>query len=259
MRAHNLPAAAGWRWLTGGYAIFRRNPPVLSMLVIAYWFSVLLLNVFPLIGAVLASLAIPGLSVGLMRACREIERGQPVGLQTLYGSLRENPRALVTLGALYFAATLAVLGLSALADGGDFLGGLLSARPVDPEAVESGEFWAPALIVAAAMTPVLMAYWFAPVLAAWHGVPVFKSLFFSFVACWLNWRAFSVYALAMLLVAGIVPGVVLGLLLVLFPAGQSFVTALVTVPMILVVAPVIFASFYVSYRDVFGSSIDASA
>jgi hypothetical protein len=51
----------------------------------------------------------------------------------------------------------------------------------------------PALIVAIFMVPVLMAWWFAPILAAWHRQPLGKSLFFSFVACSMNWRPFVVY------------------------------------------------------------------
>ena len=85
MRAQSLPASAGWHWLVSGFAIYRRNPILLSMLVLAYWFTILLLNVLPVIGAVAASLIIPGLSVGLMQASRNLERGQAIGIQTLYG------------------------------------------------------------------------------------------------------------------------------------------------------------------------------
>ena len=81
MRAQTLPPAAGWQWILGGFAIFRRNPVMLGMLVVAYWFTVLFLNIVPVIGVLLASLAIPGLSVGLMQAARNVERGQPVDLE----------------------------------------------------------------------------------------------------------------------------------------------------------------------------------
>ena len=47
---------------------------MLGMLVVAYWFLVLFLNIVPVIGVLLASLAIPGLSVGLMQAARNVER-----------------------------------------------------------------------------------------------------------------------------------------------------------------------------------------
>lgn len=251
MRAQTLPAAAGWRWLTGGFAIFRRNPPLLILLVISYWFTVLLLNVIPVLGAVLASLAIPGLSVGLMQACRDIERGETAGLQTLFGSLKDNPRTLTALGGLYLVATLAVLGISTLVDGGELLRFMLSTKPMDPEALESGRLILPFSVVMLLLVPVLMAYWYAPVLAAWHRLPVFKALFFSFVACWLNWRAFFLYGLGLVLVAAILPGIALGLLVAIFPGAQNFLATLLTVPMVLTVAPTIFASFYVSYRDVF--------
>lgn len=257
MRAQTLPAAAGWRWLTGGFAIFRRNPPLLALLVIAYWFTVLLLNIVPVLGAVVASMAIPGLSVGLMQACRDLERGETAGLPTLFGSLKENPKSLMTLGALYFMATLGIFGLASLVDGGEFLRFMLSAQPIDPQAAESGHLLLPFGILMLLLMPLLMAYWYAPVLAAWHRLPVFKALFFSFVACWINWRAFFIYGLGLFLVAAILPGIVLGLLVAILPGTPNFLATLVTVPMVLMVAPTIFASFYVSYRDVFTISDSA--
>ena len=254
MRAQTLPPAAGWQWILGGFAIFRRNPVLLGMLVVAYWFTVLFLNIVPVLGVLLASLAIPGLSVGLMQAARNIERGQPVGIQTLYGSLRENARTLIALGALYLCCTLGALGLSALVDGGALLNFMLSNSRAERALVEDADFTLSALFITLLMTPVLMAWWFAPVLAAWHRLGVGKSLFFSFIACWMNWRPFLVYGLGLLIVAGILPGVLLGILLLVMPGAANLVTALVTMPMVLIVAPTVFASFYASYRDIFGIS-----
>ena len=254
MRAQTLPASAGWRWIISGFAIYRRNPILLSMLVLTYWFTILLLNVLPVIGAIAASLIIPGLSVGLMQASRNLERGQPIGIQTLFGGLKENTKTLVALGALYLVLTLGILGISALSDGGDLLSFMLSGKQADREAIEEGNFALPALIVMLLMTPVMMAYWFAPVLAAWHKLTLGRALFYSIVACWINWRPFLSYGIALLLVAGVIPGLLLGVLLALFPDAQPFITALITMPMLLAVAPAIFASFYASYRDIFGIS-----
>jgi len=254
VRAQTLPAAAGWRWIVGGFAIFRRNPPILAMLVAAYWFTVLFLNIIPVLGTVVSSMVIPGLSVGLMRASRNLERGHQIGLPTLYGGLKENTRTLLALGALYLVATLAVLGLSALFDGGNLLRYMLAGNRVERAIVEDADFTLPVLVVVAMMTPVIMAWWFAPVLAAWHRISLVKSLFFSFVACWMNWRPFLVYSIGLLVVGGFVPGLLVGLVLIVAPGALPFATALVTVPMALVVAPIVFASFYVCYRDIFGIS-----
>lgn len=238
----------------GGFAIFRRNPIMFGMLVIAYWFTVLFLNVVPYVGVLVASLAIPGLSVGLMQAARNLERGQPIGLQTLYGSLKENGRTLAILGALYLACTLGTLGLSSLVDGGDLMRFMLASNRTERAVVEDSDFLLSAVFVMSLMTPVLMAWWFAPILASWHRLTVGRSLFFSFMACWMNWRPFLTYGLGLLIVAGVLPGLLLGILLLVMPGAASLVTAIITLPMVLVVAPTIFASFYASYRDIFGIS-----
>ena len=254
MRAQTLSPVAGWGWILTGFAIFRRNPITLGMLVLTYWFTVVFLNVLPYVGALLASLVIPGLSVGLMQAARQVERGQPIGVQTLFGSMKENGRTLIALGALYLACTLGILGLSTLLDGGDMFRFMMSSNRAERAALEEADFITPALFVMALMTPVMMAYWFAPVLAAWHRLTLGRALFFSFVACWMNWRAFLVYGAGLLLAAGVIPGVLLGLLMLLFPDAANFITAIVTMPMVLVIAPTIFASFYACYRDIFGIS-----
>ncbi len=227
---------------------------MLGMLVVAYWFTLLFLNILPVVGSLAASLAIPGLSVGLMQAARNIERGQPVGLQTLYGSMKENGRTLLALGALYLCCTLGVLGLSTLIDGGALFQYMLAANRTERAAVEDADFILPLLFVMLLMAPVLMAYWFAPVLAAWHRLSVGKALFFSFVACWVNLRPFLTYGIGLVLLGGIVPGLVLGVLLLIAPGAAGLVTAFVTLPMVLIVAPVIFASFYACYREIFGIS-----
>ena len=100
-------------------------------------------------------------------------------------------------------------------------------------------------------TPLMMAYWYAPVLTAWHGCTPAKALFFSFFASMRNWRAFLAYGASLVVFAGLVPGLLLGLLSSLVPDSGSFFAALLSVPLLLVLAPTLFASFYVSYREVF--------
>jgi hypothetical protein len=254
MRAQTLPYAAGWGWILTGFAIFRRNPLVLGMLVLTYWFTVIFLNVLPFVGTLAASLVIPGLSVGLMQAARQVERGLPIGVQTLFGSMKENGRTLLALGALYLCCTLGILGMSTLLDGGDMFRFMMANNRTERAAVEDADFIVPALFVMLMMTPVMMAYWFAPVLAAWHRLTLGRSLFFSLVACWINWRAFLIYGAGLMLVAGIAPGVLLGVLLLLFPDAANFIAAVITMPLVLIIAPTLFASFYASYRDIFGIS-----
>ena len=256
MQALTLPAAQGWRWLTDGFRIFRRNHLMLTFLVVSYWVLMALVNVIPVIGTIATTLCIPAFSVSLMNACRSIERGTPLGPQLLFSGFANNLRALLTLGAIYLAAVVAILGLSALADDGALMAMMLAGQKPDAETVSSGSLLLATEIALVLLCPLIMAYWYAPVLAGWHGLSPAKALFFSFVACLRNWRPFLVYSLAIGVVATLVPGIVLGILAALLPSGASLVLVLMMVLLILVLAPTLFASFYVSYRDVFVSVDD---
>jgi hypothetical protein len=256
MQALTLPAAQGWRWLTDGFRIFRRNHLMLTFLVVSYWVLMALVNVIPVIGTIATTLCIPAFSVSLMNACRSIERGTPLGPQLLFSGFANNLRALLTLGAIYLAAVVAILGLSALADDGALMAMMLAGQKPDAETVSSGSLLLATEIALVLLCPLIMAYWYAPVLAGWHGLSPAKALFFSLVACLRNWRPFLVYSLAIGVVATLVPGIVLGILAALLPSGASLVLVLMMVLLILVLAPTLFASFYVSYRDVFVSVDD---
>lgn len=111
-----------------------------------------------------------------------------------------------------------------------------------------------ALLVAAALyVPVMMAFWFAPVLVAWHGLSAAKALFFSFFACLINWRAFLAYGVGAALALFVLPAGV-ALVAMLLSAGQARAVLVgVMFPFMLMLLPTLFASFYASYRDVFGT------
>jgi hypothetical protein len=251
MQALKLPARRGWRWLAGGFALFRKNPPLLTLLVVSYWVLVAMINLVPVIGAIAATLCIPAFSVSLMNACRELDQGRPIRPALLFSGFRENLKTLLMLGGLYLGATITILGLSAFADDGVLMQMMLGGKPPGDEALASGPFLAATQIAMILLTPLMMAYWYAPVLAAWHGFSVSKALFFSFIACLRNWRAFLAYMAAMTVFGALLPGVVLGLLASLSPDAVSFFATLFSIPLLLVLAPTLFASFYVSYRDVF--------
>jgi hypothetical protein len=255
LRAQNLPAAAGWQWLTHGFAIYRRNPLLFALQVMTYWFVMLFVNIVPLLGTLVASLINPALLVGLMLSARHLEQGKPISVRTLFEAFRDDYKPLLWLGGLYLIASLAALSLSVLADGGDFLRFLLAGDKAERAAFEQDSMLVPLAFIAGGMLPVLMAWWFAPVLVAWHRQAVGKALFFSFMACVINWRPFLVYSLALVLIGGILPGMALGLLGVLLPTALApLLGTLALFAAAGVLAPTLFASFYVAYRDIFGIS-----
>ncbi len=258
MQALTLPARRGLRWLTEGFGIFRRNRLLHSLAVLGYWSLMALLNSLPLIGQLATTLLIPVFSVSLMNICRLFEQGQPFVPQLLFSGFAKNLRVLLLLGVVYILASLAILGIIALVDGGVLFRFVVLAQRPDEQALAGNAVMYAGQLALLLFAPLMMCYWYAPVLVAWHDLPAAKSLFFSFVACLRNWRAFVVYALAIAIFGALVPGVLLGLLGVLFAgAGELFSLAFAAL-VALVLLPTLYASFYVSYRDVF-VTIDENA
>jgi hypothetical protein len=157
------------------------------------------------------------------------------------------------LGALYLVATLLVLGSSALADNGLLARWMLFGQKPTQEALAESQLVLALVLATLIYTPVLMGYWFAPVLAAWRGMSAAQSLFYSFFATLRNWRAFLVYSLAFALIGGIMPMLVLIIALALRPTSAVLSSILIysMVPAVLTLVPTLFASFYTSYIDIF--------
>jgi len=253
MQALTLPARRGWRWLTDGFAIFRRNQLKLSLAVLGYWILMALINAVPLLGQPAATLLIPVFSVSLMNACRLLEQGTPLPPQLLFSGFQQNLRALLTLGAVYIAVSVAILAIVAAVDGG-VLFRLVVLAESPPEAVlTSGSVIFAGQLALVLFAPLMMAFWYAPVLVAWHDLSVGKSLFFSFVACLRNWRAFLVYSASIAVVGALLPGLLVGVFSTLFAGGAGLLSVALTSLIVLVLLPTLYASFYVSYRDVFVS------
>lgn len=253
MHATLLTPRRGWQWLVDGFAIFRRNPPILGLVVISYWLLLGLLGLFGFLGMIAAALATPALSVGVAVACRGLANRHPVQPMMLFDGFRGALRPQLILGALYFVATLLVLIIVSPLDDGALLLLRLDMMPVG-EALSAPGIHAAVQLAVLLTVPVMFAFWYAPLLVAWHGQPVAKSVFFSVVACVRNWRAFAVYGLSVVGLVLVAPMVLVRLLHLLVPPVADLLSAILAVPFLLIVAPTLFASVYTSYRDVFESS-----
>ena len=252
-----VPARHGWFWLARGFLLFRKNPAMWTLLVFTYWMLIAFINQIPVAGPLVATLVLPAFSVSFMEMCRELDRGGPLRPALLFAGFRKGLPTLLTMGALYLAAIMAVLGISALADGGTLANWVIYGTPPSAAAMRDGSLSAALMIAAVAGTPVVMAFWFAPVLAAWDGMGAAKALFFSFFAGLRNWRAFLLYG-AVLSLAGAALSIVLVTAAVML-RGHPDMLRLGLIAAVLVTMPTLFGSFYAAYRDVFPPSTAAEA
>src|SRR6266853_973052 len=196
-----VPAKNGWLWLVRGFALFRKSPPMWLFLVFAYWIAASLLGQIRYVGPAASTVLLPAFFVSFMVMCAVLDRGGLLRPGLLFAGFRSALGTLIALGVLSLVSIIVVLGVASLADSGVLMTLMLSGRQPPAEALQDGSVLSAMLVATLAATPVAMAFWFAPVLAAWNGIGAAQSLFYSFFSVWRNWRAFFVYG-AVLAVAG---------------------------------------------------------
>ncbi len=274
MQARRLPAVRGAFWLFEGFRLFRRNPPLITSLTLVYLLVVQLLAVLlPGIGPILLPLFLPVMTLIVANGCRLVDLGQKPDKATLLHGVAGNFPAMLQLGGLQLLGAVLVILLSMALNGGTdplAAGGALPAAPnmgeggVVPGTDAAADAAAQVAMLNALFqvlllaTPLIIAFWFAPFLVGWDRVSPAKSVFFSTVASLRNWRAMSMFSLAGLVLAGIIPGFFL--IVISQVSGMALGPALVALRMVLIffVAPVLTASIYISYRDIFQPSVDTN-
>ncbi len=255
MHVQQVPMQRGWYWPRDGFALWRRNPALISFLAFGYLLILIVVSVFPFIGQPLAFLLMPALSLGVFNGCRVVDEGRKTGPDILLSGFRNNVQSLLTIGGCYLVGSVFALLITIPVDGGVLVKTVLYGK-VDPALINSTpRFALAALLAAGVSTPVIMAYWFAPVLAGWWSLPAMKALFFSFYACLRNWRPFLAFGVALLLFGVILPSFVLGVIGLVSPVLAN----LLSIPLLLLLVPIAFASFYINVRDVLGLPGDVPA
>lgn len=249
MQARVVTPSRGARWLAEGWRLFRAAPLGWLALVFAYWLAMTIVSLVPVAGVAAASVLVPPFAVGFMAAARAAERGAPLELALLTEGFRHSLKAQLILGLVYFGCLALLLAATAAADGGALARWMLTGLRPDAEMLQSDEFLAALAGAALLYLPVMMMFWFAPPLAAWHASGAAKALFFSFFACLMNWRAFLAYGAVVALVTVAGPFLVL---FALMQAGSPLPVMSLVFPLLILLLPTLFASFYASYRDVFG-------
>jgi hypothetical protein len=251
--ARIVAGSRGVHWLGEGWRLFRAAPLAWIALVFTYWLLMNMALLVPVLGIFAAPVLVPAFSVGFMAASRAAARGGPVGLENLFAGFRENLSGQLALGVAYLAFLALLLGATTLVDGGELLHSVRTGESLGGAGSESAAAYGAMLVAIALYVPVMMMYWFAPVLVAWHGIGAAKSLIFSLLACLLNWRAFLAYGAVTTLMTVVAPSIGLSALRVITGGALPVPLDAIVYPLFLVMLPTLQASFYASYRDIFAA------
>lgn len=234
MGARAVGAGQGWTWIADGFGLFKKAPGIWIALVVILFVILVVLAFIPLLGAVATFLLMPAFLGGLILGCRELQGGGELELRHLFAGFdKAHAGNLIVLGALTIAGWVIVM-LPVVAIVG--AGAIVAVMRGDTAgaAAMGGSVLIAWLVALALSIPIYMALWFAPSLVVLGERAPVAALKESFVGCLKNILPFLVYSIVVAAL-GIVASIPLGL-------GW------------LVLGPVLIASVYTAYQDIFSDA-----
>ena len=237
-----LAAGEGTTWIARGWELFKKSPLIWIIVIVILFVLSLVLSIAGFIGTIVYYLVSPVLAAGLMNGCRSIEQGGELEFEHLFsGFTGDRLVPLLILGAIFIAAYGVLLLVFVMFAGMSVVSAFMVG---DPSAIYTmgAAVLMPillgGLVVAALGVPVMMAYWFAPALVMLGRLSPMDAAKESFMACLRNFLAFLVYGLVMGLLA----------IVAVIPLGLG----------LLVWVPVMIASTYAGYRQIFTAQAPAA-
>lgn len=223
------PAGHGWTWIADGWELFKRQPGLWIGMWLLFVVIFIAVGIIPFLGMV-TGIFWPVFVAGFAIGCRALDEGGEMELGHLFAGFRERLGTLLAVGALSFVASLVVGMIVGLA----VVGGMFAMMGASPEAMAAAggtTVLLAVLITIALLLPVMMAVWFAPLLIVFQQQGAIEAMKQSFIGCLKNIVPFLIYG---------VIGFVL-LFVAMLPLGLG----------LLVVGPVLTASIYTAYRDIY--------
>jgi uncharacterized membrane protein len=223
------PIGNGWTWIADGWDLFKRQPGMWIGIVLLLFVIMIAAALIPIVGGLLMSLFGPVFAAGIVTGCKTLDTGGELEIGHLFAGFREKTGTLVAVGGLYLAASLVVMLVVGLIMGvGMFT--MMGGDQAQMQALGMTMVLA-MLVMFALLLPVVMAIWFAAPLVVFHDQGAVEAMKGSFIGCLKNLLPFLWY------------GVLLFLL--------SIVASLPLLLGWLVLGPVLAASVYTSYRDIY--------
>jgi uncharacterized membrane protein len=227
----NVPAGNGWTWIVQGWNLFRRQPGMWIGIVVVLALMSLVAAMIPFIGSLALMVLFPVFTAGLMLGCRAQAEGGELGFGHLFAGFRERFGPLAAVGAIYLGVTMAIALVVGIVTGASMFAMMSpGADPAAAAGAAAGVALA-MLVMLALMIPLFMAVWFAAPLVVFHERGAIEAMKESFSGCLRNIVPFLFYGV-ILMVLSVVASI---------PVGLGW----------LVLGPVLAASIYTAYRDIY--------
>ena len=225
-----VAAGQGWAWITGAFDLFKAKPGTWIVIALVLFFLLIALAFVPIVGGLAIWMLFPIFSGGIMLGCHALRRDGTLEVGHLFAGFKNRAGDLVVVGVIGLVASIIALIPVMLIIGTSVFFGVTQG---DAQAVANmGMNFLLAWLVAMGLSiPIYMALWFAPALVVLRELPPVEALKQSFRGCLKNILPFLIYGIVMMVLSVIAT----------IPVGLG----------LLVLFPMVMASVYVAYRDIY--------
>ncbi|SFP58330.1 Uncharacterized membrane protein [Nitrosomonas cryotolerans] len=233
MEIRQVNAKQGWQWIISGFYLFRMAPAAWILAGFTLVLIAMTLALVPLLGKFIFTLISPVFLAGLMMGCKDLEQGKKLELLHLFLGFKKNVAPLITIGGIYLIGQVLIVGLVMLIGGTVMMDMLLYGKRVDENElmVVMDNMLTASLVALTLSIPLMMAAWFSPLLVIFNNTPPIVAMKKSFFACLRNFIPFQIYGITLIILT----------IFAVMPYGLGLI----------VLIPTVFASIYVSYKDIF--------
>ena len=235
----SVAAGRGIHWISEGWRLFAAAPGMWIVAMLLWLGIQAVLGFVPFLGSLASLLLGPSFVVGLLAFAHGIAHGGKAELGALFVGFKDKLGPLIVLALLYFVMILGIIlvvgGLAVALLGGTQLFHAGNLEQTLDAVLSGGGLLIIVLLVLVLVVLIALvasAYWYAPGLVFFADQSAGAAMKQSFNACLRNWLPLLIYGLIAVLIS------IIGAL----PLGLG----------LLVVIPVLMASSYASFRDIFG-------
>jgi uncharacterized membrane protein len=236
LKSRQVSAGQAWAWIVSGFELFKANPVMWIVILLIYLAIIIPISLVPVIGSVVSTLLAPVFAAGMMWGCKALVNKQDLEINHLFEGFKKSTAQLIAVGGIYMLSLLVIAVMVVLSLNKEVVELLMKGQELSQE--QASSMMLPILFAMLLIVPILMAYWYAPVLIGLHNLKAVEAMKLSFVACLKNMLPFLLYGLIFTVI----------LVVAIIPFGLGLIVAI----------PVMMTSLYTSYVDVFNITESAN-
>ncbi|MFT3734489.1 MAG: BPSS1780 family membrane protein [Rhodocyclaceae bacterium] len=228
----SVPAGNATSWLGGGWEMFKQSPGAWIGIFLIFMVIYFVLSMIPLINF-FVMLIFPLLAGGVMIACEGQRQTGSLQVGDLFAGFQKNAGQLVLLGLITLGFSMVMMLIAAVFIGFGVIGALMTGQDATAAMMSLGIGGIAMFAVVVFLGSILLyaACWFAPALIVHNGLSAIEAMKTSFSGCMRNIGGGFIYFILLFIL--------------------SIVASIPLLLGWLVLGPVLWASVFTGYRDIF--------